>query len=64
MSDRIESQTHYVETRPKEEISAGRKRRLMENAAVFLDKVTTPQGQAKAKKRNVTMEQIKKWKRS
>ena len=62
MSDRIESQTHYVETRPKEEISAGRKRRLMENAAVFLDKVTTPQGQAKAKKRNVTMEQIKKWK--
>lgn len=62
MSERIESQTHYVDTRPKEEVSAGKKRRLLESASNFLDKVTTPQGQAKAKKRNITFEQIKKWK--
>ena len=35
MSDRIEMQTNYVETRHKEKISAGKKRRFMKSAEKF-----------------------------
>ena len=62
MSDRIEMQTNYVETRHKAKISAGKKRRLMKSAEKFLDKSTTPEKRAKARAKSVTMEEILRWK--
>ena len=62
MSDRIEMQTNYVETRHKEKISAGKKRRFMKSAEKFLDKSTTPEKRAKARAKSVTMEEILRWK--
>ena len=62
MSDRIEMQTNYVETRHKEKISAGKKRRFMKSAEKFLDKSTTPEKRAKARAKSLTMEEILRWK--
>ena len=58
---RIDQQEAYVVSRNSDVVNKGRQRRLLEDASQFLERETSAEGKAKAKKRHVSKETLLKW---